>query len=175
MTYESYAKNIRNAMVGIVVVVLSGLVGCPKPKDGAKDGADVPGALDPSDVIEIVVEEKALTIPEELRKAFGDRDTVSFALVNSKGQLTAFSVDGVPSDLCGPSEGSRDGSRTCKEEVPSQDLMLMLSSVARPPPSGASDSCGKCRDEAGKRRNCRKATGMRPCSTEQFDCSNECQ
>lgn len=161
MTDEGNANNVRNAMVGIVAVVLLGLGGCLTTKDGA-DGPD------PSDVIEIVVEQKALTIPEELRTMFGDLDTVTIGLVNSKGQFRAFSVDGgVPRDLCPASEGIRHGSRTCKRELASQDLMVWLSNT------GA--TCGACRDSQGNLRACKKSSNRRPCSTAQFICRSSCQ
>ncbi|MCA1605356.1 MAG: hypothetical protein LC775_07780 [Acidobacteria bacterium] len=169
MTYEGNAKFIRNAMVGIVVVVLLGLVGCSKPKDEA----DVPGALDPSDVIEIVVEEKALTIPEELRKVFDALRTASFALVDEEGRLRVFSAKGEPRNLCGAGEDNRNGSRTCKQEVPSQDLMIMLRVLSGDPP--AFGGCGKCTDAAGNLRNCKLVSNMRPCSTAQFICKTNCK
>jgi hypothetical protein len=132
MTDESKTKTVRNAMLGVVVVVLLGLVGC------LERSANMDDKQDPSDVIDIVVAKEPLAIPEQLRKQLEGLDAESVGLIDGKNQLILFSVDGVPRDLCAPSKSSDDyGPRTCKQEIPSKDLMIRLSGAVVTALSGA--------------------------------------
>ncbi|MGI0014907.1 MAG: hypothetical protein ACREBU_15915 [Nitrososphaera sp.] len=163
MTGESKTKTVRNAMLGVVVVVMLGLVGCL----GRKDSANMADKLDPSDVVEIAVAKEPLTIPEQLRKELEVLDVESILVINRKNEAIAFSVDGVPRDLCAPSKSSDYGSRRCKQEIPSQDLMMILGSTS------ASNPCGTC-TAGGSPRSCKKSNDMRTCSTQVYDCDTNC-
>lgn len=110
MTDESKTKTVRNAMLGVVVVVMLGCVGYSE----RNDTANVPDEPDPSDVIDIVVAKEPLAIPEQFREVLTALDTWSILVINSKNEVIAFSVDGEPRDLCAPSKSSDSGARTCK-------------------------------------------------------------
>ena len=165
MIGESKSKEVRNAMLAVVVVVLLGLVGCAKPNGGANG----PAKPDPSDVIQLRVLKEPLPIPEQLGTVLKALDAESILVINHKNEAVAFSVEGgVPRDLCEPSSKSSDyGSGTCSVELPSGDLMMILGA------SAANNPCSTC-SAGGLVRSCRKSSDMVTCSSQVEDCDTGC-
>jgi hypothetical protein len=169
MISESKSKEVRNAMLSVVVVVLLGLVGCAKPNGG------INGPDNLSDVIDLGVPTQSLAIADQLPKLMEGKPVQTIVFITDegpekKGRLFAFSaVDGKPRDLCEPTSKSSDyGSRACSKVLQSGDLLMILGA------SAANNPCSTCTAGGVGNRSCRKSSDLVTCSSQAEDCDNAC-
>jgi hypothetical protein len=122
----------------------------------------VPPEPDPSSAVDIIVDEKPLTVPDEFKKTLQGLDIAGIILVNDEAQLRLIDPNGKPIDPCGPKSKGSAGSWTCKYAATPKTFALRASGNTQ-----LLSQCGRCRDAVGINHSCHLPTGT---GNGRYDC-----
>jgi hypothetical protein len=145
-----------------------------RPSDVEK----APPVPDPSDVVDVIVDEKSLRVPDEFRRNLQDVGIASIVLVDNKGRLRAYTIDGASINLCGPRPKGSVGDQMCKHETTSQELVLGLTGDL----IVAIGDCGFCDRGDGKSVRCHRSGQyedqwkcINPLGHNHYGCADSCK
>jgi hypothetical protein len=136
MIETNTSRHAFRPMYVIFVLLGLGVLMSIFPLFRPSDIEKAPLVPDPSDVVDVIVDEKPLTVPDEFRRNLQGMGIASIVLVDSQARLRAYTIDGAPINLCGPRSKGGVGEQRCKLEITSQELVFSL--------SGADDGCAYC-------------------------------
>ncbi len=127
-----------------------------------------------SNYVDIIVEKEPLNLQDlqQFQDFLKRANISSIGFVDRDGKFRAFTVQGLPIDLCGsdePSKQSASAPRTCRDNIPSGDFMLRMQNQQNCP--------HHCNDAVGNRHHCVKVEntkGKWSCSKPTNECSVQC-
>jgi hypothetical protein len=115
------------------------------------------------DIVDVVVGNQTLLVPKDFKDTLQRLNIRGIALVDSKRRLRPITTDGEPIDLCEPGTKANPGNRTCRLGITTSALSTEL--------SGATTSCGRCKDEGGTLQSCHKKPGRT--TNEKYPCPDD--
>ena len=102
MIETNTSRHTFRPMYVVLVLLGLGVLMSIFPLFRPSDVEKAPPVPDPSDVVDVIVDEKSLRVPDEFRRNLQDVGIASIVLVDNKGRLRAYTIDGAPINLCGP-------------------------------------------------------------------------
>jgi hypothetical protein len=150
MIETNTSRHTFRPMYVVLVLLGLGVLMSIFPLFRPSDVEKAPTVPDPSDVVDVIVDEKPLRVPDEFRRNLQDVGIASIVLVDNEGRLRAYTIDGAPINLCGPRPKGGVGDQMCKHETTSQELVLGLTGGL----IVAFDDCGFCNRGDNTRVRC---------------------
>lgn len=150
MIETNTSRHAFRPMYVILVLLGLGVLMSIFPLFRPSDVEKAPPVPDPSNVVDVIVDEKPLTVPDEFRRNLQGMGIASIVLVDNRARLRAYTIDGAPINLCGPRSKGGVGEQRCKLEITSQELVFSLSGA------GSVDirACGFCQPSLRPSQTC---------------------
>jgi hypothetical protein len=154
---QNITRSLTILFALFVGVLFSGCTGQEKPTMPSEEN-----------VVEVIVGDQPLPVPEGFKKTLQGLDIANIVLVNNRGQLQAITIEGAPLDLCRSGTEGKKGGRTCKLGITTGGLASELSGIE------TLAGCGRC-TAGNKLWECNKSTNRYYCATGEYSCSTACQ
>jgi hypothetical protein len=106
-------------------------------------------------VVEIIVGDQPVPIPEDFKKTLQELGITGLALIDNTGKLRATAIDGTDRDLCGPRQKEGKAARTCELDT---SVRALVYAVGRSIEALNAVGLGRCPPFPGtnKRKDCHK-------------------
>jgi hypothetical protein len=158
---DSYKNYLVLALLALVVILFILLF----------KKEDLVGAAE-EDIVEIIVEDTPLSIPEEFKKTLQNLEISGITLGDKKGRIRLLTPDGRYFDPCGTSvetestqSAYRQTQHTCRFEAGLGETHMMIART---------NNCGSCQAN-NVSRSCNKRKNKRSCTNPKNSCETVCE